>query len=47
MGVDRSFWSADILFEDDEEMGYQPGGVEGVVFPQPRVREMIEADPKK
>lgn len=43
--VANSWWNPDLVFEDDEEFGYQKGGVVGKVFPQPEPKKMLEADP--
>jgi hypothetical protein len=43
--VADSWWNPDLVFEDDEEYGYQKGGVVGKVFPQPEPKKMLEADP--
>jgi hypothetical protein len=44
--IERSFWNPDVTFEDDSAFGFQKGAVEAQVFPQPRILEMLEADPK-
>jgi hypothetical protein len=41
----RSWWDPAMEFEDDEEYGYQRGGVAAIARPLPAVRAMIEADP--
>lgn len=44
--IERSYWDPEVTFEDDADFGYQPGAVVGDYVPQPKVREMLEADPK-
>lgn len=43
--VAEAWWDNDLIFEDDDEYGYQKGGVVGKVFPQPKPKQMLEADP--
>jgi hypothetical protein len=44
--VVESVWDPTIVFEDDEEYGFQPGAIAGWVIPQRDVREMVETDPE-
>jgi hypothetical protein len=44
--IEKSYWDPDVTFEDDGDYGYQPGAVVGEYVPQPKIREMLEADPK-
>lgn len=40
-----SEWDPELTFEDDEEYGFQKGGVVGRCIPQDDPRRMLEADP--
>jgi hypothetical protein len=44
--ITRSWWDPDLLYEDDADFGYQPGGVVGLSLLLPSVREMVAADPQ-
>lgn len=44
--VVESFYDPNLTFKDDEDFGFQPGGVRGRVIPQKSIREMLEADPE-
>lgn len=44
--VVESHWDTELTFSDDAEFGYRKGGVVGKVKPQPKIREMLEADPE-
>jgi hypothetical protein len=41
----ESEWDPELTFEDDEEFGFQKGGVVGKVIPQDEPKRMLEADP--
>lgn len=43
--VTKSWYDPELVFEDDEEFGYQKGGVVARAIPQPPIRKMLEADP--
>jgi hypothetical protein len=42
----KSWWDPSVRFTDDAKYGFQPGGVVAQALPQPKVREMLEADPE-
>jgi len=44
--VVESYWNPDLTFPDDADYGFQKGGVEAIVIPQPGIRKMLEADPE-
>lgn len=41
----KTGWDPKMTFEDDEEFGFQPGGVWARAIPQEEPRRMLEADP--
>lgn len=41
----ESWWDPELVFEDDDEYGFQKGGVVGRCIPQDEPRRMLEADP--
>lgn len=41
----KSWWDPELTFEDDEEYGFQKGGVVGSCIPQDEPKRMLEADP--
>jgi len=43
--VVESWWDPEIVYEDDADFGYRPGGVVGRVIPQDHPKRMLEADP--
>lgn len=44
--VVRSWWDPELKLAEDEERGFEPGGVVARVLPQPPIRAMLEADPE-
>lgn len=44
--VVRSWWDPELRLAEDEERGFEAGGVVARVLPQPPIRAMLEADPE-
>jgi hypothetical protein len=44
--ITRAWFDPELTFPDDEQYGYQKGGVVGRALPQPPIRAMLEADPE-
>lgn len=43
--ITKTGWDPKMAFEDDEEFGFQPGGVWARAIPQEEPKRMLEADP--